>query len=114
VVWGDAASGEILARAGVATARLVVVALPDENSTLLAVHHVRRMAPAVPAVVRARVREEVALLLGLGINEVVVPEYEGGLELMSRALVSLGYPEDEAEAFRMAVRDITYDLERLT
>jgi CPA2 family monovalent cation:H+ antiporter-2 len=114
VVWGDAASGEILARAGVATARLVVVALPDENSTLLAVQHVRRMAPEVPTVVRARVREEVALLLGLGINEVVVPEYEGGLELMSRALVSLGYPEDEAEAFRMAVRDITYDLERLT
>jgi CPA2 family monovalent cation:H+ antiporter-2 len=111
VVWGDAASGDILAQAGVTGARLVVVALPDENSTLLAVQHVRRVAPGVPVVVRARVREEVALLVALGIEEVVVPEYEGGLELMSRALVYLGYPEEEAEAFRMAVRDITYDLE---
>jgi CPA2 family monovalent cation:H+ antiporter-2 len=111
VVWGDAASDIVLKEAATDHAKLVVVALPDENSTVLAVRNIRIAAPEVPIVVRARFREEIPLLADLGVRDVVVPEYEGGLELMSLALVHLGYPAEEAEMYRMAVRDIHYEVD---
>jgi CPA2 family monovalent cation:H+ antiporter-2 len=85
--------------------------LPDENTTLLAIHSIRRISPSVKVVVRARTREELAILAQLGVDEVVVPEYEGGLELMSQALIALGYPAQDAELYRMAIRDTHYDIE---
>ena len=110
VIWGDAASEHVLSRANVDRATLVVSALPDENSTLLAINNLRRIAPAIPAVVRARARDELRELARLGVEEVVVPEYEGGLELMSQALIALGYPAEDAELYRLAIRDIPYDI----
>jgi CPA2 family monovalent cation:H+ antiporter-2 len=111
VLWGDAGSEHILRQAYVERAALVVVALPDESTTLLAITNIRRIAPTVKVVVRARAREELALLAHLGVDEVVVPEYEGGLELMSQALIALGYPAQDAELYRMAIRDTHYDIE---
>jgi CPA2 family monovalent cation:H+ antiporter-2 len=109
VIWGDAGSRHVLEQAGIDRARLVVIALPDENSTILAMTNAREIAPDVPIVVRARVREELEILRRLGAAEIVLPEYEGGLELMSQALIRLGYPVEEAEAYRLAIRDITYE-----
>lgn len=111
VVWGDAGSEAVLEKAGVVAARLVVVALPDENSTYLAVTNVRRIAPRVPIIVRAHAREELVLLRAQGVEEVVVPEFEGGLELMHQALVRLGYSNEDAEGYRLAIRDTHYGTE---
>lgn len=108
VVWGDAASLDVLEQTSLRRARLVVIALPDENSTVLAVTNVRRLNPEVPIVVRARSREELPLLYHLTVQEVVVPEYEGGLELMRQALVGLGYNGEEAMHYSLAVRDTHY------
>ena len=44
----------------------------------------------------------------MGAQEVVVPEYEGGLELMRQALIALGYEAEEALHYSHAVRDIHY------
>jgi CPA2 family monovalent cation:H+ antiporter-2 len=114
VIWGDAANEAVLREAGADRADLVVIALPDENTTILAVHCLRRVAPGVRAVVRARARDEIRELARLGVDEVVVPEYEGGLELMSQALIALGYPVEDAEMYRLAIRDIHYDIASLT
>lgn len=107
-IWGDAASLEVLSMAAVGSARLVVLAVPDESTSLLAVANVRRLNATVPIVVRAPSATEVPLLRALGANEVVVPEYEGGLELMRQALLALGYDGEEALHFSRAVRDIHY------
>jgi CPA2 family monovalent cation:H+ antiporter-2 len=111
VIWGDASGEQVLRAAHLDRAQLAVIALPDENTTLLAIHSIRRISPAVKVVVRARAREELAMLAQLGVDEVVVPEYEGGLELMSQALIALGYPAQDAELYRMAIRDTHYDIE---
>ena len=107
-IWGDAASRDVLQMAGVERARLVAVCVPDESTCLLTVANVRAMAEAVPIVVRARNAQEVGEILSLGANEVVVPEYEGGLQIMRQALVALGYEESEVMRFSLAVRDIHY------
>lgn len=109
VIWGDAASQEVLTLAGVEHAKLVVVAVPDETTALLLVANVRRRNPAVPIVVRARTSADIPVLKDLGAAEVVVPEYEGGLELMRQSLVWLGYDSEEALHFSHAVRDIHYN-----
>jgi hypothetical protein len=41
---------------------------------------------------------------------VVVPEFEGGLELVHQSLRYLGFSEDDAEGYRFAIRDIHYGL----
>ena len=108
-IWGDAASSEVLKMAGLEAARLVVVAVPDESTTLLVLTNVRKLNPSVPIIVRARTAGETPILLFLGATEIVIPEYEGGLEVMRRSLVILGFDEEEVLHLSSAVRDIPYN-----
>ncbi len=107
-IWGDTASVEVLHLAAIERAKLLVVCVPDESTALLCVANARRLNPAVRIIVRARDAGEVAVLRGLGAAEVVVPEYEGGLELMRQSLIALGYDAEEALHFSRAVRDTHY------
>lgn len=111
-VWGDAGSREVLERAHVRTARAVVIAVPDETTALVATAATREANPGVPILVRARSGGEIATFRELGANEVVVPAYEGGLELMRQALVVLGHDPGETLALADAVRDIHYQAEQ--
>ncbi|HXG03808.1 MAG TPA: cation:proton antiporter, partial [Candidatus Binatia bacterium] len=52
-LYGDAAHASLLERAGAATARLVIVALPEIDRARLAVAAARRLNPAVPVLARA-------------------------------------------------------------
>ncbi len=106
--WGDTASVEVLHRAAIERASLLVVCVPDESTALLTVANARRLNPGLRVIVRARDAGEVAMMRQLGADEVVVPEYEGGLELMRQALVALGYDAAEALRFSRAVRDTHY------
>ena len=108
-IWGDAASIEVLKKAGLEGASLVVLAVPDESTTLLVLSNVRNLNPSVPIIVRARTASEAPILLFLGATEVVIPEYEGGLEVMRRSLVTLGFDEEEVLHLSNAVRDIPYN-----
>ncbi len=108
-VWGDAARPEVMERASVEHARLLVVSVPDETSALLAVTNARRLNPALAIIVRARSAAEIPEFLHLGANEIVVPEYEGGLEIMRQSLIVMGYDAQEALSLSNAVRDIHYE-----
>jgi CPA2 family monovalent cation:H+ antiporter-2 len=107
-IWGDAGRQEVLDRVHIPTARAVVIAVPDESTALVATAAARERNPAVPILVRARSGGEIRTFMDLGANEVVVPEYEGGLELMRQALVALGHNTEEALHLSHAVRDIHY------
>jgi CPA2 family monovalent cation:H+ antiporter-2 len=107
-VWGDAANDEVLIEAHVQAAVLLVIAVPDESTTVLAIANARRLNPDIFIVARAHGPEELKLYYDLGAAEVVVPEYEGGLELMERTLTALGFDSKEALAFMHAQRDIHY------
>jgi voltage-gated potassium channel Kch len=108
VIWGDAASPEVLAGAGAAHARLIVLAVPDEETSVLATVNIRKLNPELPIIARARHRDEVSQLQALGVHEVVVPAIEGGLELMRQSLTVLGFDSTEALHFADAIRDTEY------
>ncbi len=107
-VWGDAGQHEVLDRANIPTARAVVIAVPDESTALVATASVRSRNAAVPILVRARSGGEIETFRDLGATEVVVPEYEGGLEMMRQTLVALGHDPEETLHLSHAVRDIHY------
>lgn len=110
-IWGDAGTREVLERSLIQHARAVCITVPDESTAFVATATARSLNPAVPILVRARTGGEIPLLRELGANEVVVPEYEGGLEIMRQALVALGFDPQEALHLSNAVRDIHYQAE---
>ena len=110
-IWGDAGTREVLERTGIEHARAVVITVPGESSAFVATAAARALNPAVPILVRARTGGEIRPLCELGANEVIVPEYEGGLEIMRQTLVYLGFDAQEALHLSNAVRDIHYQAE---
>ncbi len=107
-VWGDVASLEVLTLARCADAKILLVAVPDESTALLATANARRLNPGIVVVVRAPDGGSAEALRALGASEVVVPEYEGGLELMRELLVSLGSDAGEAIRFTEMMRERQY------
>ena len=96
-IWGDAAHPDVLERAAGKAAALLVVALPDSNTTLLAVANARRLNPRLRIVARARDAADLEALRDLAVDDVIVPEFEGGKEMVRHSLGRLGLSDAEIE-----------------
>jgi CPA2 family monovalent cation:H+ antiporter-2 len=86
VVFGDAGRPEILAGAGVATARIVVVTIPDPVAIRTVISQSRQLAANVPIVARGRYHRYVPDLAAAGADDVVDEEQVTGRELAEVAL----------------------------
>jgi CPA2 family monovalent cation:H+ antiporter-2 len=91
-LYGDAAHEELLERAGVARASLVVFTIPDVEHARLAVSAARSLNPHVPILARAHGRAEGAALEHSGATEVIQPEVEAAGALVRHALALLAPP----------------------
>jgi CPA2 family monovalent cation:H+ antiporter-2 len=111
VLFGDAANSEILRHAHLPAARALVVTVPGDAAAALVVAGARRLAPGLPIVVRASTPAGIESLATLGAQEVIHPELEGGLEIVGRTLLRLGFPLREVETYAVAVRRERYDVE---
>jgi len=83
-VVGDARRPEILRAAGVSSARLVVVSLPDPAAAAEVVRQIRTLAASVPIVARCGYNRAEGLLWDAGATDVVLEEEAVGL-VMGRA-----------------------------
>ncbi|KAB8141588.1 sodium:proton exchanger [Chloroflexia bacterium SDU3-3] len=109
MLYGDAANSEILSHAGLAHARALVVTLPDEAAAEMVVGLARREAPGLPIIARAATQEGITRLSAQGVQDVIHPELEGGLEVVRHTLLTLGYPATQVQAYTDAVRHDQYD-----
>jgi len=98
-VWGDVTREEILRAAGLENAKILVVAVPDQYTVHLSIERARRLNPAVFVIARAVREHHVAELHKLGVDAVVQPEFEGGVEMVRQALIRYQY--NEADALRL-------------
>src|SRR5438477_538014 len=98
-VFGDAAHRALLARAGVARAPLVIVALPEIERARLAVAAARALRPDVPLLARAHGRAAAEALRAKGATEIIQPELEASATLIRHALAALGLPKDRTIAY---------------
>lgn len=112
VFYGDATSPEALAHAHVADAKAMLLVLNDPPAAQRIVDAVKRAAPTVPVLMRARYLKEAEALKALGAHDVVAEEVEGGLELLVRLLRLLETPRNVIDQRVKESREATHTSER--
>lgn len=90
----------------------MLLVLNDPPAAQRIVDVVKRVAPAVPVLMRTRYVKEVDALLALGAQDVVAEEVEGGLELLVRLLRVLETPRNVIEQRVKEAREATRTSER--
>ncbi len=94
IFYGDGTSPEILHKLGIATARMLVIAISDPASTRRIVQVARKENPRLYIIVRTRYTAEVEDLLKLGANEVIPEEFETSIEIFARVLHHYQIPKN--------------------
>ena len=110
VLYGDAARAGTLERAGLAHARLLVVAAPDAYQARRVVELARRLRPDVAVVVRTHSDAERRRWLEAGVPMAVMGERELALGMTRHALRTLGVAADEADALVRAAQESEGDV----
>lgn len=105
---GDASAEVILEAGSLGTAELVILTLPDPLTSVLTLQRIRHVRPDVKVLARASGPEHLRELEREGVLAAVIPELEGGLEVLREALLRLGRPEAEVQALLQSVRREQY------
>lgn len=108
-LYGDAANSEVITHAGLEQARALVITLPEEDAGAMVVTAARDIRADLPILVRAASQDGVQHLAHLGANHIVLPELEGGLEMVLHMLLQLGYPLRKVYEYVEAVRHDSYN-----
>ncbi|HEX7381465.1 MAG TPA: monovalent cation:proton antiporter-2 (CPA2) family protein [Nevskiaceae bacterium] len=98
VFYSDASRPEVLRAAQVDKARLLVLTIPDEDSSLRIAQVVRAQYPKLRIFAVARTRIHQLRLMDLGISDVIRRSYFSSLEMSTDILVALGTSAEEARA----------------
>jgi monovalent cation:H+ antiporter-2, CPA2 family len=97
LIYGDAGTPSVLDAAGIADARMLIVALPDPIAARQAVAHARRSNPRIEIAARAHSDADEAELRRLGVGRVVIAERQVGDELVRHALRRFGVSDREID-----------------
>ncbi|MBW2617928.1 MAG: cation:proton antiporter [Deltaproteobacteria bacterium] len=95
IFYGDASMSEVLLQAGLAKARVLVIAIADPVATRHITATAKALNPSVHVIARTRFVQEVEELHALGADEVIPEEYETSVEIFTRVLRRLMVPETE-------------------
>ena len=98
ILFGDASRKDILERAGVAHARLLVVTFDDARLAERILHTARDINPNIRTLVRTRDDTHLDMLTKAGAEEVVPEVLEASLMLVAHALMMLDMPFERVMA----------------
>lgn len=112
--FGDPTRPDLLAAAGLANARVLVVCLDDKNAANRLVAYARRIRPDLHIIARARDRVHVFELYQAGADDIVREMFDSSLRAARYVLENVGLSEFEAAELekiffktdRAAVRDL--------
>jgi len=85
-LYGDSTHRDILLRAGIQRAKMMVVATSDYMAAGQAVRLARQLNPNIYILVRVRYAKQVDALNEAGANQVIPEEFETSIEIFSRVL----------------------------
>ena len=88
--FGDASRSDLLETAGIAQARLLVVAIDDPERAIRMVEHVKQFYPGVWVLARAFDRGHGYRLRQAGADDVISETYHSALEMGGHALTAMG------------------------
>lgn len=112
ISFGDATRPMVLKGAGIARARVMVLAINDSGATLRIAAQARRVAPHMHILARATFLEEVADLEQVGVDEIVPQELETSVEITVRTLRRFLVPDDEVGRQVKSIRDLAYGIRK--
>lgn len=95
VIYGDAANRAILARAGIQTAKMLVVSFADQTGMMQIIRTVQHLNHRVSIAVRTRFEREIPGLYELGADIVVMEEWEANHELNRLVLQKCGVRQED-------------------
>jgi CPA2 family monovalent cation:H+ antiporter-2 len=107
-LYGDAARPEILARADLDRASILIIAVGDRLTARLVAERVRAAHPRLPIASRARGRRQIAELRGAGVDRLSDPEAEAAIELARHALARMGVSSKELSGVAIGLRRDLY------
>jgi monovalent cation:H+ antiporter-2, CPA2 family len=102
---GDASASGVLDLAGIAHARLLVIASPDSFQARRILELARERNPKIAVIVRTHSSSELAYLIRQGVDRAVMGELELALEMTDYALRSLGVSEERSKLVTQWLRN---------
>jgi CPA2 family monovalent cation:H+ antiporter-2 len=108
--YGDLGRPEVLERAGVRHAMLLVVAINDAEAAIRIVQQAKLANPALPVIARARYLIDAGPLESAGADVVITEETETALLLVQHVARQCGIPEEEARRQAERLRVLGSDL----
>lgn len=96
-IYGDASNPEILAHADIDKARVLICTIPDYVATELTARNALRINPKLDIVARVHRDSDVHLLKDVGVTEIVLPFFEGSLEMIRHTLHRFGMGSTEIQ-----------------
>jgi CPA2 family monovalent cation:H+ antiporter-2 len=91
-IWGDASNVEILRRANVEAARVIVIAISDRFLTKSCLSNAKAINPNLHVIVRTKYLSDIEDLLALGADDVIPEEFETSIQIFSRVLKMFHIP----------------------
>ncbi len=97
IYFGDASRPDLLAAAGIAKARMLVIAIDDKDQITEMVRYAVKHFPNLHVVARARDRTHVYDLYAAGCRDIIRETYDSSLRMARSAFEALGDTRAEAE-----------------
>ncbi|HSE99154.1 MAG TPA: NAD-binding protein, partial [Blastocatellia bacterium] len=113
IFYGDSTRQEVLHRAEIEHARIIVLAISDPIATRRTVALARRLNPDIHIIVRTRYMSELPDLYKLGANQVIPEEFETSIEIFSRVLREYGIARNVIQREADEIRREGYQVLRL-
>lgn len=90
-IYGDASNPHVLSKADLNNARILAITFPDPIAVFSAVKAAQTINPNIQIIARVHRAKDANILSGMGVKELINPEYEASLEFMERILVDSGW-----------------------
>lgn len=112
VHFGDATRHEIMHAAGIERAGVVVVTIEDHTTALQILHHIRKLTPELPVLVRTKDDTHLEELEAAGAAEVMPEAVEASLMMGGQLLLLLKVPGSRILKIMREIRENHYKLLR--
>jgi monovalent cation:H+ antiporter-2, CPA2 family len=111
-IWGDASNVEILRRANVAAARVMVIAISDRFLAKSCLSNAKAINPKLHVIVRTKYLADIEDLLALGADDIIPEEFETSIQIFSRVLKMFHIPNSIILAQGNIIRNQSYGVFR--
>lgn len=103
-LYGDPTDNEVLRSGGIEKAKILVVAVPDSFTQKMIIKNALSLNPKLIILCRSHVEEDKYELVNLGVNTIVIPEFEAGLRIGRQVLELLGFADRDTNDMIRKIR----------